>query len=134
MAGFNPNSIPGAGMFDASSFFVGLIFLVVVGGIGFVIVRGIQEWSHNNAQPKIPASAKVVTKRTQVTQHHHSNNGTDGMHHTSSSTSYYVTFEYTSGDRVELHVSAKEYGMLAEGDGGTLTTQGTRYISFERES
>ena len=34
---------------------------------------------------------------------------------------------------MELHVSGSEYGMLAEGDNGRLTFQGTRYLSFERE-
>ena len=34
--------------------------------------------------------------------------------------------------RSEFHVSGKEYGMLAEGDIGTLTFQGTRYIDFTR--
>ena len=31
-------------------------------------------------------------------------------------TSYYVTFQVESGDRMELSVSGREYGMLAEGD------------------
>lgn len=50
----------------------------------------------------------------------------------STSTSYYVTFEVESGDRMELHVSGSEYGMLAEGDYGQLTFQGTRYLDFVR--
>lgn len=33
---------------------------------------------------------------------------------------------------MELGVSGSEYGMLAEGDSGKLTFQGTRYLSFER--
>lgn len=52
------------------------------------------------------------------------------MHH--SSTRYYATFQVESGDRMELAVSGPEYGMLAEGDRGTLTFQGTRYLGFER--
>jgi hypothetical protein len=52
------------------------------------------------------------------------------MHH---STHYHVTFEVESGDRMELSMSGSEYGMLAEGDTGRLTFQGTRYLSFERE-
>jgi hypothetical protein len=43
-----------------------------------------------------------------------------------------VTFEVESGDRMELHISAQEYGLLAEGDMGKLTFQGTRYHGFER--
>jgi hypothetical protein len=33
---------------------------------------------------------------------------------------------------MEFHISAKEFGMIAEGDIGKLTFQGTRYHSFER--
>jgi hypothetical protein len=51
------------------------------------------------------------------------------MHH---STHYYVTFEVESGDRMELSLSGHEYGLLAEGDTGHLSFQGTRYLSFER--
>ena len=44
----------------------------------------------------------------------------------------YVTFEVESGDRMEMNVRGSEYGMLAEGDVGKLTFQGTRYLNFER--
>ncbi|NMA03148.1 MAG: DUF2500 domain-containing protein, partial [Clostridiales bacterium] len=44
---------------------------------------------------------------------------------------YYVTFQVESGDRMEFRVSGKEYGLLAEGDVGKLTFQGTRYHEFE---
>lgn len=54
------------------------------------------------------------------------------MHHTTYSTSYFVTFQVESGDRMELHVAGHEYGMLIEGDRGKLTFQGTRYLGFER--
>ena len=37
-----------------------------------------------------------------------------------------------SGDRIEMHVSGMEYGMLVEGDYGKLTFQGTRYLDFVR--
>ena len=50
----------------------------------------------------------------------------------SSHTTYYVTFEVESGDRIELVVPSSEYGFMVEGDQGKLTFQGTRYISFDR--
>jgi Protein of unknown function (DUF2500) len=46
---------------------------------------------------------------------------------------YSVTFETKSGDRYEFAVPKQEYVMLAEGDTGTLTYQGTRYCSFRRQ-
>ena len=55
------------------------------------------------------------------------------MHHTTHSTTYYVTFQVESGDRMELHVAGHEFGMLIEGDRGMLTFQGIRYLGFERK-
>jgi hypothetical protein len=54
------------------------------------------------------------------------------MHHTTHSTTYYVTFQVESGDRMELQLAGNEYGLLVEGDRGKLTFQGTRYLGFER--
>lgn len=69
--------------------------------------------------------------------HHHQGNAGDasGAHGymTTADTSYYVTFQVESGDRMELSVNGSEYGMLAEGDEGKLSFQGTRYLGFERE-
>ena len=47
-------------------------------------------------------------------------------------TTYYVTFQVESGDRMELAVDGEDYGMLVEGDRGRLSFQGTRYLGFER--
>ena len=79
---------------------------------------------------------QVVAKRTEVSHHQHPNNGDMSGSHgysTTSSTSYYVTFEVDSGDRIEFSMSGSEYGMLIEGDAGTLNFQGTRYLGFERK-
>jgi len=54
------------------------------------------------------------------------------MGHTTTSTTYYATFQMESGDRMELRLDGYEYGMLAEGDRGKLSFQGTRYLSFEK--
>ena len=37
------------------------------------------------------------------------------------------------GKRLELGVKDAEYGMLAEGDQGVLTYQGTRFLGFEQK-
>ena len=113
-------------MFTIAPIFITVIFVLVVGGIILTVVRGIGTWSKNNASPRLTVSAKVAAKRTCVSHHH----GQNDMHH--SSTRYYATFQVESGDRMELAVSGPEYGMLAEGDRGTLTFQGTRYLGFER--
>lgn len=102
-----------------------LMFILVFGIIIVTIVRGIGQWNKNNNSPRLTVPATVVSKRTNVSHHHHD-------HHTHHSTSYYVTFQVDSGDRMELHMSGQEYGMLVEGDKGNLSFQGTRYLGFER--
>lgn len=47
-------------------------------------------------------------------------------------TRYFVTFELESGRRLEFSVKDPEYAMLAEGDQGCLSWQGTRYLAFDR--
>lgn len=108
------------------SFFV--IFALVFGIIISVLIKGLSQWNKNNHSPRLTVDATVVAKRTHVS---HSSNRTTGSDF-SSSTSYYATFEVESGDRMELHLSGREYGELAEGDKGKLTFQGTRYLGFER--
>ena len=109
---------------------VPVIFVLVFGIIIVTMVRGVGEWNKNNHSPKLSVPAKVVSRRTAVSRHHHHQG--NGMHHTHTATSYYATFQVESGDRIEFLVSGTEYGMLAEGDSGELTFQGTRYLNFQR--
>ncbi len=109
--------------------------MMVFGMIIFQFVTGIGTWHKNNQSPRLSVSATIVAKRENITHHSHANAGDlSGAHgfHSTSSTSDYVTFQVESGDRIELQVSGREYGMLAEGDTGKLMFQGTRYLSFER--
>lgn len=48
-------------------------------------------------------------------------------------TTYYVTFQVKSGERMEFVVSGTEYGQLAEGDISKLNFKGKKFIEFERE-
>lgn len=100
-----------------------IIFIISLG-------RQISIWNKNNHSPRLTVKAKVTSKRLKVSRHHR-NTATEGFH-TSSSTTYYVTFEVESGDRMELRINDSEYGILAEGDTGNLSFQGTRYLGFDR--
>lgn len=115
-------------MFMLFEFMFPIIFVMVFGMIIFQFATGIGTWHKNNQSPRLSVSATIVAKRESIT------GDLSGTHdyHSTSSTSYYVTFQVESGDRMELPVSGSEYGMLAEGDIGKLTFQGTRYLSFER--
>lgn len=117
-------------IFSLMPVFFFIVFAMVLGGFVFTIIKGIKTWKYNNAQPRLTVDAKVVSKRTNVISHMH--NDTNGIAHHHTSTSYYVTFEVESGDRIEFHVDGSEYGRLVEGDTGRLLFQGTRYLSFDR--
>lgn len=103
-----------------------IVFFLIIGVFVYIIVSGIGTWRKNNNSPRLIVDAVVVSKRTNVS-HHHGQNSIG-----STSTSYYVTFEVETGDRMELRVSGQEFGMLVEGDYGRLSFQGSRYLGFER--
>lgn len=108
-----------------------IIFAVVISMFIFVIVKGISTWSYNNSQPVLDVYATIVAKRQNVSSSmNHTGAGATHHHH---HTSYFVTFQVESGDRMELRVDGREYGMLAEGDSGMLRFQGTRYLGFTRD-
>ncbi|MBQ8767755.1 MAG: DUF2500 domain-containing protein [Clostridia bacterium] len=108
----------------------GIFFVVFFGVFIYNVVMNIAQWHKNNQSPRLSVDATVVTKRSHTSHSHHHH---DGHTHTSSSTSYYVTFQVQSGDRMELEVKSYDYGMLVEGDFGVLTFQGTRFLGFERK-
>ena len=105
-----------------------LMFLLVFGMILFTLIGHFFTWNKNNHSPRLTVRATVVAKRMDVSHHHTDNT----MAHTF--TTYYVTFQVESGDRMELEVDGSDYGMLVEGDTGELSFQGTRYLGFVRRS
>ena len=100
-----------------------IVFVLVLGIIIFAIVKTITRSAQNRNAPILSVDAKITSKRTETS---------GGMNDTSVSTCYYVTFEVASGDRMEFQVNGEQSGMLAEGDEGKVTFQGTRYLSFQR--
>lgn len=104
---------------DIMDILVGAIILLVAA----VVLMLIANFVMNASKPVIEQPATVVTKRQ----------GTSGgAGNTSVSTFYYVTFEREDGTRVEFSVSGGDYGLLVEGDSGTLRTQGSWYKGFNR--
>ncbi|MDR0889281.1 MAG: DUF2500 domain-containing protein [Oscillospiraceae bacterium] len=107
-----------------------LVFALVFFLIFFTLGKAARERSKNNRSPRLTVPAKIVTRRSDVSRHMRTQN----TMHAHSVTRYYVTFEFSGGDRLELPVSASEYGYLAEGDRGNLRFQGTRFLGFDRFS
>lgn len=117
----------GDGFFSIFFLLFIVAFVAILGMILVTFVRELSQRNRNNHSPRLTVEATVVTKRQNISRHH------SGDHMSTTSSWYYVTFQVESGDRMELQMTGPEYGMLAEGDRGRLTFQGTRYVSFERE-
>ena len=108
-----------------------VVFLFIIGMMIATLVRVAKEKRKNDASPRLSVPATVTSKRTNVSHHHH-HGSNDHMDYTTTDTTYYATFQVESGDRMELRMSGHDYGMLFEGDRGTLHFQGTRYLGFDR--
>lgn len=96
-----------------------VMFVLVIGVFISTFAKAASQNHKNNNSPRLTSQATVVTKRTKVWGDH-------------SHTVYYATFQFESGDRLELEVPHNEFGYLVEGDRGELTFQGTRFLGFER--
>jgi hypothetical protein len=118
--------------------FFGLFFALIV-GLGVATVFGLiiysaasslAERSRNNGLPIEDLAARVVSKRVEM------GGGGGSRRHASRRvwTAYYVTFETRSGERREFELSGPQFGVLVEGDEGTLRHQGTRYHDFFRSN
>ena len=106
-------------MFGLFPIFFLATFGLVFGMIVSTLFKSARQNHQNNNSPRVTSEATVVTKRTKVWGDH-------------SHTVYYATFQFESGDRLELMIPYSQFGYLVEGDRGKLTFQGTRFVSFER--
>ena len=107
-----------------------LVFAMVIGTFIATAVSGISRWNKNNNSPRLTVDATVVAKRGNTSRHHH--HGANGHHHHTYNNTYFATFQFESGDRIELQMSGPDFGLIIEGDKGKLTFQGTRFLSFDR--
>ena len=94
-------------------------FGLVFGTIVSTMIKNGKLNRKNDNSPRLTCEATVVTKRTKVWGDH-------------SRTTYYATFQFESGDRLEMEIPHNQFGYLVEGDKGKLSFQGTRYLNFER--
>ncbi len=123
-------------MFTLVPIFISVIFVIMLVSIISGLSRNAKRERKNDQSPRVTADVKVVSKRMEVGGNRSNRRmGADGMMENGYSYSYsdyFVTFEFNSGDRLELPVDGSDYGLLVEGDQGKLTFQGTRYLGFAR--
>ena len=110
----------GFGMFGIMSILFPIVWLTIFGFIIYTVVKKIKQSRKNDNSPRLTVEAEVIAKRTHVWGDH-------------SHTNYYATFQFESGDRMELEVPYDKIGYLIEGDKGQLTFQGTRFLDFQRQ-
>ncbi|WNS46895.1 DUF2500 domain-containing protein [Paenibacillus sp. MMS20-IR301] len=111
------------GFFFEGPILLKLVLLLITGYIAYTIVKAMKTWMTNNASPLQSRLVTAVTKRIEVW---------GGRGHAQANTSYYVTFEFHDGTRMELEVKAKAFAQIVEGDRGQLSYQGTRFKGFVR--
>ena len=111
-------------MFGIIEFIFPIMFLgvfgLVIGVLVSTLVKNSKQERKNDASPRLTSVATVVTKRTHVRGDH-------------AHTTYFATFQFESGDRLELKIPRDRFGYLVEGDSGKLHFQGTRFLDFERQ-
>ena len=106
-------------MFGLFPIFFLATFGLVFGMIVSTLFKSAKQNHQNNNSPRVSSESTVVAKRTHVRGDH-------------AHTTYFATFQFESGDRMELMIPYNQFGYLVEGDRGKLTFQGTRFLSFER--
>lgn len=98
--------------------FVAVVVAVIVGA-----TKQARSAVKNRNAPEVSAVARVLAKRIETS------GGGDRL----ITQRHFVTFEQPGGERFELEIDAADYGMLVEGDQGTVAMKGNRYLGFTRE-
>ena len=109
--------------------FFGIILLIVLGGMAAIVVSLIVRQRRNDRAPVETLPVTVAGKRA-VHSHQPIAGDASGAHGYMSSTSRYVRFATADGAQRELIVDEETFDRLQEGVRGTLTVQGTRFLSF----
>ena len=99
-----------------------IVIALIVEAVLLVSPR-VKENRGNKRQPLLSRDCRIIAKRLLV-----QSVVQKGGHYTS----YYVTFEFPDGSREEFKVGDKTYGLLAEGDWGSVHSQGSWFRQFER--
>lgn len=106
---------------------LGLIFISGI-FILVMVIKSIAKHKKDKSLPLTAAEVIVVAKRHKTREF-----GGDRDHTRSFMNSYFITFQFkTTGERQEFKVLERDFGLIAEGDEGTLWHQGDIFSRFER--
>lgn len=101
-----------------------IAFVFIFSMVIYIFIKNARSDAAVRKSPRLTVPATIVSKRTAI------------RHHTDSTINimtYYITFEFESGDRLELKASGENFGLLVEGDHGKVTFQGNLLLGFERD-
>ena len=108
----------------STEFIIGLLILLGVASIKVIIL--VRRWQRNNAQPEICSQVRVAAKLKDPMFASRRNPLAGKV--------IRILFEFAdSGEKREIEVPINESRLIAEGDSGELTLQGTRYIRFKKQ-
>lgn len=101
---------------------IALLFGALMVMVMLALIRGARRRAADSRAPVLNRPATVVAKRT----------GISGGGNSSAANHYFATFEFPDQSREEFSMRGEDYGLLAEGDRGTVTTRGSRFQAFQR--
>ena len=104
-----------------------VVILIILSTFIAGIIYSVVQWLRNNAKPKLPFEVRIVKIRNDS---RFLLKGTNFDHNRAC----LIAYELLNNSKRKLQsVPLKELNRITVGDIGTLTLQGTRYISFERQ-
>jgi hypothetical protein len=129
---------------------IGMAIFMVLFFIAFFAIIGVFIWrvvgqgrarAQMAAAPEVQALGRVVDKRVEILSPEHTGVAELGspnvvqvpMGDGSAWQLYKITFEQANGERFELGVPPEQYGLIVEGDSGTVTMKGGDLLAFDRE-
>lgn len=139
------NSFGSLGMFGVGFVVVFAFIIAVIVAIVVMLVRQTTRVSRQRAvvaaAPEVQAQVRVIDKRVDQLGPGNADAadlaspnlvrvpmGDDSVYQL-----HRITFEQPGGERFELSVPASQYGLIVEGDTGTVTMKGPELLSFARE-
>jgi Protein of unknown function (DUF2500) len=108
---------------------IGLVFAAILGTVAYQLIRKARQSSRNDALPVLTAPATVSGMRTNTIAQPADINP---KYKVEPSTKFFARFRLHDSQSLEFELSNEQFAPLAEGQQGTLTYQGTRYVGFEK--
>ena len=109
-----------------------VMLIVVVGALaGFI---WLVYWAASRSLQRSAATAELTPIQTDDVTVVGKRNDATGAAGLTINQQYFLTFEFADGNRTEMVVPGEVFGLLVEGDRGTLTSMGGLFEGFERRS